>query len=443
MPAERSAMIALDLSRLLSRAGRGTPTGIDRVELAYAEHLVESDASSCFTALTASGRLGLLPQIAAEEFIAAIGAAWRGKGDPAGDERQVRQIARQVRLPLLAGREGALMSRLRGAAQPPVYLLVSHHHLERRSLIERLKRRGGARFVCLIHDLIPIEFPEYAKPGQAEHHLHRIETAAEFADGVIVNSRVTCDSLQPHLDRTGRSPPVLVAPFGADLPAASAAGAPPLERPYFVYVSTIEARKNHLLLLNLWRSLATDPGERTPMLVLVGQRGWETENVVDMLERCPALRGAVVEHNALPDAEMVRLLRGARAMLLPSFAEGFGFPLIEGLELGVPALCSDIPALRETGGAVPEFLDPLDGPGWRAAILDYASPRSPRRAAQLGRLAHWEPPRWGSHFTAVDRFLAEVAARPVEAADRFIAAKPMRAAAPRGAAPPLRGRSAH
>ena len=164
--------------------------------------------------------------------------------------------------------------------------------------------------------------------------------------------------------------------------------------------------------------------------------------LVDMLERCPALRGAVVEHNALPDAEMVRLLRGARAMLLPSFAEGFGFPLVEGLELGVPVLCSDIPALRETGGAVPEFLDPLDGPSWRAAILDYAAPRSSRRAAQLKRLADWQPPRWDRHFAVVDRFLAEVAARPATATARIIAVRPMRAAAFRGAAPPPRGRSA-
>ena len=129
--------------------------------------------------------------------------------------------------------------------------------------------------------------------------------------------------------------------------------------------------------------------------MLVGQRGWETENVIDMLDRCPALRGTVIEHNALPDAAMVPLLSGARALLLPSFAEGFGFPVIEALQLGVPALCSDIPALRETGGAVPEFLDPLDGPGWHRAILDYAAPESPRRAAQLARLRRLAPAALG------------------------------------------------
>ena len=204
------------------------------------------------------------------------------------------------------------------------------------------------------------------------------------------------------------SPPVLNAPFGAGLLAAAATGAPPIGRPYFVCVGTIEARKNHLLLLNSWRRLSRELGDRAPVLVLVGQRGWEIENVIDMLDRCPALRDTVIEHNALSDAAMVPLLRGARALMLPSFAEGFSLPVIEALQLGVPALCSDIPALRETGGAVPEFLDPLDGPGWHQAILDYAAPQSPRRAAQLARLAAWRPPRWDAYFAAVDRFIANV-----------------------------------
>src|SRR5580700_7908996 len=297
-------MIALDLSRLLSRAGRGTPTGIDRVELAYAQHLIAGDASACFAATTVFGGLGLLPSPKAEAFVAAIGAAWRGDGDAAANDRNVRRLAWRGHARLAAGGGRPLVARLRAAPARPVYLLVSHHHLEKPAIIARLKARARARFVCLIHDVIPIDYPEYAKPGQAENHRNRIETAARFADALIVNSAVTREALRPHLDRFGRAPPVLVAPFGLDLPTEATDAAPPLDRPYFVYVSTIEARKNHLLLLNLWRQLAAELGDGAPLLVLVGQRGWETENVVDMLERCPALKGAVIEHNAMPDAEM-------------------------------------------------------------------------------------------------------------------------------------------
>ena len=89
-------------------------------------------------------------------------------------------------------------------------------------------------------------------------HRRRIETAAALADAVIVNSAVTRDALQPHLDRGGRTRPVLVAPFGTDLPDVPAGGPPLPEAPYFVCVGTIEARKNHLLLLNLWRRLAAE-----------------------------------------------------------------------------------------------------------------------------------------------------------------------------------------
>src|SRR5439155_27121127 len=384
-------MIALDLSRLLSRAGRETPTGIDRVELAYAEHLIAADPSAGFVATTALGGLGFVPRNKAENFVAAIAAAWRGEGAAVGDERHVRHLAWSARIAAFLGGERRLFAALR-QSPAPVYLLVSHHHLEKPAILARLKTRSPARFVCLIHDLIPIEYPEYAKPGQAENHRRRIETAIRFADALIVNSGVTRDALLPYLGRAGRRSPVLVAPLGLDLPAQPSDPRPPLDRPYFVYLGTIEARKNHLLLLNLWRQLASELGTAAPLLVLIGQRGWETENVVDMLDRCPALRGVVIEHNSLPDSEMVGLLKGARALLLPSFAEGFGFPLIEAFGVGVPALCSDIAALRETGSVIAEYFDPLDGPGWRAAILDYAAANSPRRAAQLERLARWRPP---------------------------------------------------
>lgn len=404
-------MLMLDVSRLLSRAGRATPTGIDRVEMAYARRLIANGAAARFAAVKPTGGLGLLPDRAAREFVEAIAARWRGDGASPQPTRPVSRIARQLRLRLLGSRELA-PTRRRCTNGGAVYLLVSHHHLENCALLARLRQRAGARFICLIHDLIPVQFPEYARPGQAEKHLRRIRNAAQFADALIVNSAVTRDALQCQIDRAGRAPPVLVAPFGTDLPTAAPDAAPPLPRPYFVCVGTIEARKNHLLLLNVWRQLAAELGERTPFLVLIGRRGWETENVVDMLERCPALRPCVIEHGALSDAAMVPLLAGARALLLPSFAEGFGFPVIEALALGVPVLCSDVPALRETGGGIPEFLDPLDGPGWRSAILDYAASQSPRRAAQLARLNGWRPPRWRDHFAMVERFIGEVATAP-------------------------------
>ncbi|MBV8576743.1 MAG: glycosyltransferase family 4 protein [Acetobacteraceae bacterium] len=399
-------MILFDLSRLVSRAGRETPTGIDRVELAYAEHLVASRAPLSFTMMTLLGGFGMLPETVAKEYLQVLAGAWREAGS---SQRiaQTKRLARTLHTAALWRGERALRGQCSADTGRVVYVLVSHHHLEKRRAIARLKRQVQACFVCLIHDLIPIEFPEYALPGQNDKHRRRIETAAALADAVIVNSAVTREGFAPYLARAGRAPPIVVAPFGVGSPAASQAEAPPVEPPYFVCVGTIEARKNHLLLLNLWRQLVDELGGAAPRLVLIGQRGWETENAIDMLERCPALRGVVFERANVPDDEAARLVRGAQALLLPSFAEGFGFPMVEALALGVPVLCSNLPALRENGGDVPEYLDPLDGLGWRSAVIDYALPASPRRAAQLRRLSGWKAPSWQDHFAAVEALIAE------------------------------------
>ena len=399
-------MILFDLSRLVSRAGRETPTGIDRVELAYAEHLLAGRARLSFTMMTPLGGFGLLPEALAKEYLQVLAGAWREAGSPQRIA-QAKRLARTLHTAALWRGERALRGQCRAETGRVVYMLVSHHHLEKRRAIARLKRQLRACFVCLIHDVIPIEFPEYALPGQNDKHRRRIETAAAVADAVIVNSTVTREGFAPYLARAGRAPPIVVAPFGVDLPAEMPAEPPPVEPPYFVCVGTIEARKNHLLLLNLWRRLVDELGDAAPRLVLIGQRGWETENAIDMLERCPALRGVVFERTNVPDDEAARLVQGARALLLPSFAEGFGFPMVEALALGVPVLCSDLAALRENGGDVPEYLDPLDGLGWRSAVIDYTLPSSPRRAAQLRRLLGWRAPSWHDHFAAVEALIAE------------------------------------
>ena len=400
----------LDLSRLLSRAAFPAPTGIDRVELAYAQALMaRQDDRLTFAAMHPLGRFAHLPAGAARRFVTQTAARWQAPDADGGEAaRTARRLLASVLIRGQAGVRGVLAQLAHGAGRA-VHLNVSHHHLDRPAVIEGALRRDRAAFVCLVHDLIPIEFPEYARPSEPERHRRRIDTVARLADAVIVNSEATRRSLPLHLDRAGRDVPVLVAPLGIHpalpVPAASAALPATDRRTVFALVSTIEPRKNHLLVLHLWRRLAEELGPACPRLVLVGRRGWENENAVDMIERCAPLRGVVEERSAVSDGEMAALLRDAAAVLLPSFAEGYGLPLAEALGQGVPALCSDLPALREVGGDAPEYLDPLDGLGWLRAVRDYAAPGSARRAAQLARIARWRAPSWGAHMDAALAFI--------------------------------------
>ena len=387
-------MIALDLSRLLSRAGFATPTGIDRVELAYARHLIESGGEHRFVAINATGEIGLLPQDDATRFVEATKAMWRA-GGAAAEVHEIAALARRLRRAALFRGARALQARLRADANA-AYFLVSHSHLDRPRGIARLKRTSGARFVCLIHDLIPLDFPEFTSPAQTRRHRRRIGTVAALADAVLVNSAATQLALRHRLDR---DLPTAVAPLGLDLTAGPSK---PAERPYFVCLGTIEPRKNQTLLLNVWRRLIQEHGAQAPRLLLTGRRGWGSAAIIG---RLAGVRPFVEERAGLSDAALVSLLRGARAMLLPSFAEGFGLPVIEALANGLPVLCSDLPALRESGGGVPDYLDPADAGAWRSAILDYAAD-SPRRQAQFARLSQWRAPRWDEHFAVVNRLLA-------------------------------------
>jgi glycosyltransferase involved in cell wall biosynthesis len=382
--------VILDLSRLVSRARHHTPSGVDRVEMAYARGLHARFGDRLrFAAVHPFGHYGRLPNEKVLRFLDMLERRWDA------EEGDARQRSLVEILPTLLG---LLPERARASAGS-VYVQASPHHLTRPALVQRILAREQARFLCLVHDLIPIEYPEYARPNGADLHKRRIETIAALADSIIVNSGATGDSLRPWLERAGRKAEVRVALLGTHDGPAPAPAAP--TEPYFICIGTIEPRKNHLLLLNLWRAMADKlPGDAIPRLIIVGRRGWENEQVIDMLERCTALRGHVEELNGCSDQRMQMLLRGARALLLPSFAEGYGMPVAEALAVGTPVICSDLPALREAGGEAPDFLDPLDGPGWTAHILDHLR-AGPLHVAQKQRLAQWQPPSWEDHIAIV------------------------------------------
>jgi len=383
--------IVLDLSRLLSRVRHATPTGVDRVEMAYARALLQRVPERlAFGLVHPVLGYGRVPTAAVNAFLDATERRWSE-----GAANRPRGPAELL----------ALLSRLRPRTPPPpagrrVLMQCSPHHLHRERLVRGILARERAALLVLLHDLIPIEFPEYARPGGRDTHARRIATVERLAAGVVANSHATLRSFLAQVAPRGSSIMAAVAHLGADRFAAAPARAE--DRPYFVCVGTIEPRKNHLLLLHVWRALARDHGTANiPKLLVIGRRGWENEQVVDLLDRSPALVGCVEEHAGLDDRQVRAAIAGARALLLPSFAEGFGMPVPEALALGTPVICSDLPALREAGGDVPCYLDALDGPGWRRAIVAYSDLDGAERRAQLERLRHWSPPSWEEHLAVV------------------------------------------
>lgn len=389
--------VILDISRLISRLRYSTPSGVDRVEMAYARGLLGHYGEDlAFAAVHPAGLYGRLNRDAALAYLDELERRWASEED-APRQRSLPSVMPQLAALLPTG-NGV------GGGSGSVYVQASPHHLTNAAKVHRILERERARFLCLVHDLIPIEFPEYARPSGAALHRRRIETIAsaiaKTGGAAVVNSAATGRSLAPWL-RPGT--PIHVALLGTEALPAAAPEMSPDGRPCFVCLGTIEPRKNHLLLLHLWRHLAeTLPPGRVPRLIVIGRRGWENEQIVDMLERCPALVGHVEELGGCPDARLSALLRGARALLMPSFAEGYGMPVAEALSVGTPVIASDLAALREVGGDVPDYLDPLDGPGWKAMVLDHAA-QGAAHAAQIARLPGWHDPTWGEHMAIVTK----------------------------------------
>jgi glycosyltransferase involved in cell wall biosynthesis len=403
----------LDVTRLLTRAAHPIATGVDRVELAYARRALALPPERIgFAAIVGRGTAPLARKEVAS-FVEALDAKWRaGSGDAGAAQRLAERLGaapppsaqsaerdEAARRALLL-RGAAMLRRGRAAIGPSdVYVHVSHIRLDRPEPFAAM-RRAGATIVILVHDLIPIRFPEYGRAGEAERHARRMTTALDHAGCLLANSRDTARDLAAFAAEVGRPPPPIVtAPLGLEAGFLSGAPALAAERPYFVALGTIEPRKNHLLLLHVWRRLAERLRERTPKLVLVGRRGWENEMVLDLLERAPAIREHVIEVNDLPDLALAGLVKGARALLFPSFAEGYGLPLAEALALGAPAIAADLPVFREIAGDAAETLDPLDGPGWERAVLEFCDD-SARRAAACERARAYRPPSWEAHFAA-------------------------------------------
>jgi glycosyltransferase involved in cell wall biosynthesis len=381
------APLLLDVTRLIWRRWKSRlPTGIDRVALAYLRHF--GPRSQAVVQHKRFRRI--LDSRASKDLFDLLSTP--------GEHFKRRMITGAFK------HAGGLNGRGRGR----FYLNVGHTGLDSPGFRAWI-RNADVRPIYLTHDIIPISHPQFARPGEDQRHRERMVTVLKTAAGVIGNSQATLDELARFAAAEQLAmPPAIVAWLGTDplpaVPTQQHSG-----RATFVTVGTIEGRKNHLLLLSVWQRLIERLGDAAPRLLIIGQRGWEAEDAFQRLDRDETLRQSVVELGRCGDTELAEHLASARALLFPSFAEGYGLPLIEALAAGVPVIASDLPVFRELCGAIPTYADPTDEKGWETAILDYARPDSASREAQRQRLSGFRAPDWATHFSIVEGWLAHLA----------------------------------
>ena len=388
---DNDAPLLLDATRLIWRRWEAVrPTGIDRLCLAWLDHY----AARAQAVLVYRQGQRILPHSTSR-------ALFRLLAEDADDVSAEGRARFRRRLLALAVRHAWRLRRsLPGRGRP--WLNVGHTGLDFPGLAG-WARSAGVRPVLLVHDLIPLTHPEHCRAGEAARHMARMRTTLDIAARIITNSQHTLDVLAGFARDEGRPlPPALVAwPGTPRLPVVAASAPADAD---FIVLGTIEGRKNHRLLLDVWERLVAQHGAAAPRLIIIGRRGWACDDVLARLD-AGGFAGRVVETGAIEDAGIAAHLAGARALLFPSLAEGYGLPLVEALAAGVPVIASDLPVFREIGQGVPDLLPADDAAGWAAAIMAYAAPDSPARAAQMQRLAGFHAPDWAGHFALVDGFL--------------------------------------
>lgn len=218
--------------------------------------------------------------------------------------------------------------------------------------------------VVTVHDLYFLSHPDDTGAEVRRDYPGLVREHAQRADAVVTSSSYTkanivrllgVDETRVHLVRPGA-------------PAWSTPGrAPSLPREgHILFLGTLEPRKNLGVVLDAYERLIGQ-GRAVPPLVVAGGAGLGAQQWIDRIGRAP-LRSYVTYRGYVPEAERESLFRSARALVLPSWDEGFGLPALEGMAAGIPVIVSDRGALPEVVGDAGVLVPPDDVDAWAQAV---------------------------------------------------------------------------
>ena len=320
------------------------------------------------------------------------------------------------------GQEDERLAVLRPQPGDVLVLLDSSWHADFFQQVEALKQ-SGMGVVAVVYDLIPLSHPQFCDEGLVKVFDHWFDWVARTADGYIAISQTIAAEVRADIHRRlgekGESGESAARqrwyghfPLGSELDLSQQAARPRAalrrlfdsQRPVYLMVSTIEPRKNHAYLLDAFEILWRDMPQTRASLCIVGRIGWKCAPLIARIRSHPELGRRLFMFNDLDDSELEYSYRHSRALVFPSFVEGFGLPLVEAMQRGLPAMASDIAVFREIGA---EFLAyfRLDDPASLARQIEEFETCGQFPARRPVR--EWSWPGWAaSTQTLIERIVA-------------------------------------
>jgi glycosyltransferase involved in cell wall biosynthesis len=221
-------------------------------------------------------------------------------------------------------------------------------------------------FVLTVHDLAIYRHPEWFPDGQWFSTGFSYPQAVRSAAHIIAPSSSTKNDLMELFKVDEKK--ITVIPHGVSVPLEPAL---PNDKRYILYLGTIEPRKNIPTLVRAFRKMIdVHPELKDVELVLAGVVGWKSDEIIDEIRKTQCEGYRITLSGRVSEDEKWRLLKGAAALALPSFYEGFGMQVLEAMAAHAPVICSNASSLPETAGGAAILLDATDTNAWTEAIAD-------------------------------------------------------------------------
>ncbi|MGY8606366.1 glycosyltransferase family 4 protein [Gluconobacter cerinus] len=275
--------------------------------------------------------------------------------------------------------------------------------------LARLRKAFGVKPVLLVYDLIPAVRPEWCALSLICDFRHWLDTTLPQCGRLLAISHSTASSVEEYArkQRLALQGPVQTIPIGSGFgPPRHAEGERPLGLPakdsYVLFVSTLEARKNHLLAFRIWRRMVIDlPRDQVPTLVFAGRVGWLVSDLMQQLENTEWLRGKIRLLRDPSDDELAHLYDGCMFTLFPSLYEGWGLPVTESLVNGRPCVASNSTSIPEAGGPLTRYFDPEDFDNAYRVVRGTIEDRAGLKAWQEQVRTQFKPVPWEDSADAV------------------------------------------
>ncbi|MDR3494372.1 MAG: glycosyltransferase [Ancalomicrobiaceae bacterium] len=229
----------------------------------------------------------------------------------------------------------------------------------------------GVAVGVYIYDVIPYSHPEFCEDRLVHDFVLSLADGLAIFDFVLTISEFTASEVKRIIKRFDLPQrPVKAVPLAhllsfepsepSRLPARLTAELSVLsDRPYVLYVSTIEGRKNHAYVVSIWKQLILE-GVDMPDLVFVGRQGWRIAGLMEVLTATNNLAQRLHIFHDVSDAQLQALYDNCMFTTFTSFVEGWGLPVGESLSHGKLCVASNCSSIPEVGGTFADYVDPLN-----------------------------------------------------------------------------------